>query len=56
MEFSKDPFTRKVTGNGELQPVLEHIFVGLLKLTTYPYAKVGCDYIIVSRSQYASSL
>ena len=43
MDFSKDPFTQKVTGSGQLHPVLEHVFVGLMTLTTSPYVKVGCN-------------
>ena len=41
MDFSKDPFTKKVAGHEGLQPVLENVFVGLMKLFTNPYAKVG---------------
>ena len=44
MDFSKDPFTQKVTGSGQLQPVLEHAFVGIVTLITSPYVKVGCNY------------
>ena len=48
MDFSKDPFTQKVAGSGGLQPVLEHVFVGMSKLVTNPYAKVSCMRYIIS--------
>ena len=43
MDFPKDPFTLKLTGSGQLHPVLEHAFDGVKTLTTNPYVKVGCN-------------
>ena len=54
MDFSKDQFTQKVAGSGGLQPVLEHALVGIVELITNPYAKVGCNLVIMSSSQYVS--
>ena len=41
MDFSKDPFTQKVTGSGGLQLVVDNSFAGVLELIANPYFKVG---------------